>query len=171
MNRFVVAALVAACLAVAWAYSAYLKSNRYVITNAGGGTIYKTDQQTGKTTVLYEGKELEVQQYVFVQPTPTPEPTPQTPESTAIALAQSAITLDSVKINSYFLSEWLKQQKGEIRFDGWGAKQVDDQTFLVTYTVVRDGKREGVRFEVNLAAQLVRNVKGDPALEQKYSDK
>jgi hypothetical protein len=32
-----------ALLAAAWAYSAYLENNRFIITNAGGGAVYKTD--------------------------------------------------------------------------------------------------------------------------------
>lgn len=169
MNKYTLVAALAVCAAAVWISSSYFKANRYTVTNVGNGAIYKTDKQTGKTTVLYQGKELEVQQYVFVQPTPTPAPTPQTPESIAISLAQGATTLDRFKNNNYFLSEWLKQQKGDIRVVGWSAKPVDDQTYLVTYALVRDGKSEGFRFEVNLAAQLVRNVKGDPVLEQKYA--
>jgi len=173
-------------LVAVWAYSAFLDSNRFIITNAGGGAVYKTDKKTGKTTILYQGKELEVQQYVFVQPTPTPTPRQETAEETvarweqeflneAVALAKEARTMAPDKspvytqTNEQFLNDWLKRQKGDIRVGGWSAKKVDDQTYLVTYALVRDGKGEGVRFEVNLAAQLVRNVKGDPALEQKYS--
>lgn len=177
------AAIIAVCAALAWAYSSYLANNRYVITNAGGGAVYKTDQRTGKTTVLYQGKELEVQQYVFVQPTPVPTPRQETAEertareeeesrSGAVALAQRAKTMDKTffsQTNEQFLNSWLSQQKGDIRFNGWSAKKVDDQTYLVTYALVRDGKSEGVRFEVNLPAKLVRNVKGDPVLEAKYS--
>jgi type II secretory pathway component PulJ len=93
------------------------------------------------------------------------------PEQVAVRLAKTASTLSQFKYinNERHLNEWLQTQKGDIRVDGWSAKKVDDQTYLVTYALVRDGKSEGVRFEVNLAAQLVRNVKGDPALEEKYS--
>ncbi len=165
--RLVVAA-VAACVAVAavWAYSAYLENNRFIITNAGGGAVYKTDRKTGKTTVLHGAKEFEVQPPEDAVMAFLNAPSP---EETAIKLAQDATTLHKFKINRYFLSEWLKEQKGDIRVGGWSAKKVDDQTYLVTYALVRDGKSEGVRFEVNLTAQLVRNVKGDPALEEKYS--
>lgn len=161
----------AACAIAVWAYASYNANNRYVITNAGGGAVYKTDQRTGKTTVLYQGKELEVQQYVFVQPTPAPAEVPTPPDRVAVTLAQQAKTLDSHKYfeNQVWLARWLADQKGDIRIVGWSAKAVSDQTYLVTYALIRDGKNEEFRFEVNLAAQLVRNVKGDPVLEAKYS--
>jgi hypothetical protein len=185
MKKCLFVAVAAACAAfAAWAYYAYLENNRFVVTNAGGGAVYKADRKTGKTTVLYQGKELEVQQYVFVQPTPTPTPQQETAEEAvarweqeflneAVALAKEARTVDQskfyTKTNDQYLTQWLSQQKGDIRFNGWSAKKVDAQTYLVTYALVRDGKSEGVRLEVNLPAKLVRNVKGDPALEAKYS--
>jgi hypothetical protein len=153
-------------LVAVWAYSAFLDSNRFIVTNAGGGAVYKTDKRTGKTTVLRGAKEFAVQPPEDAVMAFLNAPSP---EETAIKLAQDATTLHKYKINRYFLAEWLKEQKGDIRVGGWSAKKVDDQTYLVTYALVRDGKGEGVRFEVNLAAQLVRNVKGDPALEEKYS--
>lgn len=186
MNKYTLAAVLAICAAAAWISSGYFKANRYAVTNVGSGAAYKTDKETGKTTVLYQGKELEVQQYVFVQPTPTPTLQQETAEETvarweqeflneAVALAKAARTMAPDRspmytpTNEQFLTDWLKQQKGNIRFNGWGAKKVDAQTYLVTYALVRDGKSEGVRLEVNLPAQLVRNVKGDPVLEAKYS--
>lgn len=186
MNKYTLAAVLVVCAAAVWISSGYFKANRYAVTNVGNGAVYKIDKETGKTTVLYQGKELEVQQYVFVQPTPTPTPRQETAEETvarweqeflneAVALAKEARTMAPDKspfytqTNEQFLNDWLKQQKGDIRFNGWNAKKVDDQTYLVTYALVRDGKGEGVRFEVNLPAKLVRNVKGDPALEAKYS--
>lgn len=183
MNKYTLAAVLAVCAAAVWISSGYFKANRYTVTNVGNGAVYKTDKETGKTTVLYQGKELEVQQYVFVQPTPTPTPRQETSEeraaredaersNAAVSLAKQAKTMDKTfftQTNEQFLANWLKEQKGDIRFNGWSAKKVDDQTYLVTYALVRDGKSEGVRFEVNIAAPLVRSVKGDPALEAKYS--
>jgi len=166
MNRYTLVVVLAVCAAAVWISSGYFKANRYAVTNVGNGAVYKTDKETGKTTVLYGGKEREVQP---ADDAVTAFLNAPTPEDTAIKLAQDAVTMHAFKINRLFLSEWLKQQKGDIRFNGWSAKQVDDQTYLVTYALVRDGKSEGVRFEVNIAAPLVRNIKGDPVLEAKYS--
>jgi hypothetical protein len=179
---FVVGTLVA----IAWLISSYSENNRFIVTNAGDGAVYKTDKKTGKTTILYQGRELDVQQYVFVQPTPVPTPKQETAEERtrreeaersdlAVVLAKQAKTMSAnlgymTPSNEDFLANWLRQQKGDIRIGGWSAKKVDDQTYLVTFAVVRDGKSEGVRFEVNLAAKLVRNIKGDSVLEEKYSD-
>lgn len=167
MNKYTLAAVLGVCAAAVWISSGYFKANRYAVTNVGDGAVYKTDKETGKTTVLYGGQEREV---LPADDAVTAFLNAPTPEDTAIKLAQDAVTMHSHRINKFFLSEWLKEQKGDIRFNGWSAKQVDDQTYLVTYALVRDGKSEGVRLEVNLPAKLVRNVKGDPALEAKYSE-
>jgi hypothetical protein len=180
MKTLLIALLAAAALVVAavWAYSAYLENSRFIITNAGGGAVYKTDRKTGKTTVLHGAKELEVQPHRLLSEEEQRQQAAidrfldePPPEQVAVQLAKTASTLSQFKYinNERHLNEWLNTQKGDIRISGWSAKKVDDQTYLVTYALVRDGKSEGVRFEVNLAAQLVRNVKGDPALEQKYS--
>jgi hypothetical protein len=180
MTKPLSALLVSLCalLAAAWAYSSYLENNRFIITNAGGGAVYKTDRKTGKTTVLHGAKEFEAQPHRFLSEEEQRQQAAidrfldePPPEQVAVQLAKTASTLSQFKYinNERHLNEWLNKQKGDIRVGGWSAKKVDDQTYLVTYALVRDGKSEGVRFEVNLAAQLVRNVKGDPALEEKYS--
>lgn len=186
MNKYTLAAVLAVCAAAVWISSGYFKANRYAVTSVGDGAVYKTDTETGKTTLIYKGTERDVQPHIFFRPDPPPAPPQESPEQRAaresteksnhaVALAKEARTMAPdrspfyTQTNEQFLTDWLKQQKGDIRFNGWSAKQVDDQTYLVTYALVRDGKGEGVRFEVNLPAQLVRNVKGDPVLEAKYS--
>lgn len=180
MNKYTLAAVLAVCAAAVWISSGYIKANRYAVTGIGNGAFYKTDKQTGRTTVLYQGNELELAQYASALATPTPQ---QETEEERVAkeqkekadlttaLAKEARTMDPSELytNEQFTTNWLSQQKGGIRYSGWDAEPVGDQTYLVTYSVVRDGKGEGVRFEVNLAAGLVRNVRGDPVLEEKYS--
>lgn len=184
MNKYTLAAVLAVCAAAIWISSGYFKANRYAVTNVGDGAVYKTDTETGKTTLIYKGTERDVQPHIFFQPDPPPAPRQETAEETvarweqeflneAVALAKEARTMDQskfyTKTNDQYLTQWLSQQKGDIRFNGWSAKKVDAQTYLVTYALIRDGKSEGVRLEVNLPAKLVRNVKGDPVLEAKYS--
>ena len=182
MNKYALAAAtLAVCAASVWIASVYFTVNRYAVTEVGNGAFYKTDKQTGTTTVLYQGKELELEQYAAALAAPTPRQ--ETEEERvareqkergelAVALAKEARTLDPTQLytNEQFITNWLSQQKGDIQFSGWSAERVDDQIYLVTCAVVRDGKSQGARLEVNLAAQLVRNVRGDQVLEQKYSE-
>ena len=45
---------------------------------------------------------------------------------------------------------------------------MDYQTSFVTYNYTKNGKELMYPFEVNLQAELVRGVLGDPVLEKKY---
>ena len=63
----------------------------------------------------------------------------------------------------------MKERKGSLQIFGWKAEKQDDQTYLVSYTFDNGDGVIGIYFEVNLVAEIVRNIKGDSELEKKYN--
>jgi len=62
----------------------------------------------------------------------------------------------------------VKNQKGNFTILGWGAEKVDSGTYLVTYTIKRNGSDTGWLFEVSIPGKLVRDPTLDPELAKKY---
>jgi len=67
------------------------------------------------------------------------------------------------------IKKQLKEVKGVLNVTGWKAKRSEDQVYLVTYTYdYGDGQESGYYYEVNLMADLIRDVKDDLGLLDKY---
>ena len=96
----------------------------------------------------------------------------QSPEDRAINLASKYVPPESTAPIEDTIKQWLKAKKGILRVHGWNAKKIDDQTYLVGYTYDEGpgSSSGGWVFEVNLNAEIVREVIGDPQLEQKYGE-
>ena len=70
--------------------------------------------------------------------------------------------------NDSQICDELNKIKGDFQVIGWKAKKVDDDTYLVEYTIDRRGAVRGWPFEVKVSAGIVRYVIGDKELERKY---
>jgi hypothetical protein len=70
--------------------------------------------------------------------------------------------------NETQIQQMMQRVKGTIHVNGWQARRVDDQIFLVTFSYSNASETLGWAFEVNLPANLVRLVEGDPELQRKY---
>jgi hypothetical protein len=103
-------------------------------------------------------------------------------QEAAIELAQAARTLSHGQgyTNEEVIRNVLQSTKGHLRIVGWQALLVEEEVkfrfkddphfdrWLVWYEIELDGEQRGWPFEVNLAAQIVRKVAGDPVLEKRY---
>lgn len=95
-------------------------------------------------------------------------PQGEDPNEEAIRLAKHAITLSAFR-NEDAIRRLLREQKGELSVLGWDARRVDDQTYVVTYSIILGANSpRSWRFEVNVENQIVRNINGDMDLEKKY---
>lgn len=117
-------------------------------------------------------------------PQKTENPTPAAPavnpellaQAKAIDLAKNAKTLGKVirsvgtigRTNDLNIRDMVSDLKGELNIIGWQARRVDDDVYVVVYSVLQNGQSRGWPFEVSLRAEVVRYVIGDHALEEKY---
>ena len=146
------------------AYYLHLEHNRYEITTTSKfgplGIAYEVDKKTGDSWMLIGEKKI-------AQETPIPLKE-LSEEEKAIKLARSANTFDKSKDNDSFVKKVMQELKGSIKIIGWEARKYDDQTYVVSYKFTRGDDDIEVSLEVNLVAELVREIKGDPDLEKKY---
>jgi hypothetical protein len=71
-------------------------------------------------------------------------------------------------INETFLNNWVAQQGDGIEVEGWSADRRDYAIHVVTFSVLRDGRRQVFRFEVDHDSGQCRNIDGNSELENKY---
>ncbi len=142
----------------------YSNRNRYSTSNAGNVRIYRTDRKTGTTVLIQGNSEAPV-----VLSANYAASVPETAEERAIQTAKASRSLSNgFDINSTEIEWRLKKKTGMMRLIGWSAERINEQTYLVKYSFETS---DGVRcfpFEVNLEANIVRNVLGDRELERKY---
>jgi hypothetical protein len=165
MYRNVIAPLVA-CVMVAFALFVYSQHDRYALLlverENGFVKAYKIDKNTGKLWWLLESESQEVNDRSSRPKTPLPA------EERAITLVQNAET----GITDAKIRDWLQAKKGALKVYGWRARKIDDQIYAVAYSYDEgpSATPEAWLFEVNLVAEIVRPIIGDPELEKKYSD-
>jgi ABC-type antimicrobial peptide transport system permease subunit len=159
-----IAILAAASIIVA---SIISYSHRFATSNAGDGRVYKVDRRTGQVVLLAGTKELPV------NPVETPKQT--SPSDSAIALAKSANTLSfasrsfTLPSNEAVIAREVRSMTGDLHILGWKANKINEQTYLVTYSVEQGLEIHTWTFEVNLVVDLVRDVSQDSTLAKKYS--
>jgi hypothetical protein len=138
---------------------------RYTVVAQPGedGNVYEVDRQTGRLWWVLPGTAVEI-------PRKPLNPVSQPPSETAISLAGSHLMNGSADTADTTIHNWLEAHKGILRLYGWNATKIEDQTYLVVYTFDEGpgSNRGGWAFEVNLAANIVRPLADDPALEKKY---
>lgn len=93
---------------------------------------------------------------------------PFSPESKAIDLARKSLALGYHHTVDSAIRRMLERKKGDLVIRGWGAEKKGDETYLVSFVYNDKSGENGFFFEVNLAAEIVRSILGDPVLEKKY---
>jgi hypothetical protein len=145
----------------------FLRGERYALVaqNGEGEYVYKIDKATGRVWFISGDVSDEVRDFSALHKA-------QTPEEQAISLAKIHRMPGNTNSMDQTIKDWLQSEKGLLRIYGWKAKRVDDQTYLVGYTYDEGPGSSGGGwvFEVNLKAEIVRNVIGDADLEKKYVD-
>jgi|GEM_PF-3851759 len=94
----------------------------------------------------------------------------------AIAMAKRAFGVMDAYIGPYgqtgsaedVIHRLLRREKGNLRIIGWKAERFDEQRYLVSYSFDRGDGPVAYLFEVNLAAKIVRNIRGNAELEKTY---
>lgn len=137
----------------------FVRQERYaLVAQAGKGEyVYKIDKVTGRVWFIEDDIIFGLRDRDALRKSVTPE-------DEAIGFANTSEMADTIK-------KWLQAKKGPLRVQGWNAKKIDDQTYLVGYSYDEGPgtKATGWIFEVNLKAQIVRDVVGDTDLEKKYA--
>jgi hypothetical protein len=147
---------------LAMGFSFYAESNRYSLVKGPDGELYKIDKRTGRTWKIIDYVAIEVKQNNL-------DGSKQTPEQEAIWLANlDGISPAGDPTVEGFANGMLRNLKGPLRVEGWNAKRLDDQTYMVSYVydlgVPPNIRTAGWVFEVNLQAHIVRDVTNDPEL-------
>lgn len=156
------AMLVGAALTV-YGLHVYREANRFAILESGQKPIvYKLDRITGETWMVVGAQVYKVK-----------DPETESPEEKAIRLAKSFRAPRSTADLEARIRERLAQRKGPLRLHGWKAREVSDQTYVVSFTFDEGEGEEarGIYVEVHLRGELVRLVNGNQALEAKYGAK
>lgn len=160
MNKYVVACLSIIAATTLICFFIYTQNNRFVTANAGDGKVYKINKRTGESMLIVGHREIPIE--------PTKE---ETLEERAISLAKEAWTLSSDPYlgNDFEIRNAVEKIRGNLKIIGWQARQVDEQTFVVTYSFKNgDGVVSCWAFEVKPKEDFVRNILGDALLEKKY---
>lgn len=66
------------------------------------------------------------------------------------------------------INKWSKDNADKYKAIGWQAKKMDDQTYLVSYTVTDGLATTGFYFDINTDSVTIRNLADYPDLRQKY---
>ena len=144
------------------AFYVHSENSRFYLISGGDNLIYKIDRRTGKTWVILGSGAFEVI-----------EPQEDEPEKQAVNLAKAFKLPPGVYSGTgaeFYINDQLKKTKGDLKINGWRADRIDEQTYLVSYTLELKGTPMGWYFEVNLEGNLVRYITTDSELEQKYRD-
>ena len=136
-------------------------SMRYQVHSAANGLIYKIDGKTGRTWIIYRGREKLIRGDGGV-------PAVEDPGGRAIDLARNSFAFGRPHSVDAAIRYMLERKKGELHIGGWKAEKRADQTYLVSFLYRDESGENGYFFEVNLEAEIVRNVLGDRELEKKY---
>ncbi len=161
MNKTVVGCVVIIAAAAVSCFFIYSQNTRYIMLSAGDGQVYKTDQRTGQSVLLLGTIEQEVKPAFLTKQ--------KSLEESAIWLAKNGYTLGLYPTdNESGIRNAIKKIIGPLNIIGWQAQQVDEQTFVVTYSYEKGEEVRSWAFEVKPKERLVRNIIGDSALENMY---
>ena len=149
---------------LALGFGFYVESNRYSLAKGPDGELYKIDKRSGRIWKIIDYVAVEVRQN-------NPDGPKQAPEQEAIWLANlNGINPAGDPTVEFYASGIFRNLKGPLRVEGWKAKRLDDQTYIVSYVydlgIPPDIRTAGWVFEVNIQAHIVRDVMKDPELLQ-----
>lgn len=148
-------------IALSFGFYLYLQNTRYDIRSVGQGRAYKIDRKTGQIWMILGRREVLVES----SDTATQQ---KSPEDKAIELVKESYALGNYPKVETQIRNWLKEKKGSLRIIGWKARKIDDQAYLVSYTINEGSGEQGYFFDVNLVAEIVCSVNGNPELAKKY---
>lgn len=167
------AIIIAATLLLIWLAVARPFAHRYTVVNAGNGKVYKVDRRTGESWLLSGTREIPVGARTY-SPL-SPEERSQMELDSAISEAQTSYVLtQAVNRGSLLSNNGTIQQTLErdhyAKIKGWSGQKIDEDTYLVSFKYDNGaGKEFGYYFEVNDAADTVRNIFYGGGLYERYA--
>jgi hypothetical protein len=94
----------------------------------------------------------------------------KTPEWAIESVKNSHVLFGSATVDT-LVNKWTKENAEKLTIIGWLAKKVDEKTYLVTYTATDGVRPTGFYFEINVETGEIKNIAGNPELQQKYGIK
>jgi hypothetical protein len=140
-----------------------LSQNRFYISVQNSDYSYKMDRWTGKIWMLDFDQEIILNEYTYDNHSDE-----LSPKDNAIERVRNARTLSDRGTNEDVLRNEVSVLEGELFINGWKTEKINDQTFLVWYEIIHNGEVKPIHFEYIEPISLVRRVRDDEALSEKY---
>ena len=177
MSKTLVAMTIIFCAGVLVAFALFLQYNRYQLTEAGSGSVYKIDRKTGRTWIVVANREVDVladsggtasgaapsldlgkaayRVNQFVKFT------------LAERVKKTVIPEQGVTVEAYTGAR-IAGLTNAIELIGWDAEERKPGVWLVTYLYDEGGGPQGFYFEVEAAGGQVRFISQGSELEGLY---
>lgn len=89
-------------------------------------------------------------------------------EEWAIESVKKAYLPRSLSDVETMVNKWTADNAGKYKVIGWQAKKMDEQTYLVSYTVSDGLSIKGFYFDINTETGVIRSLDEHPDLQKKY---
>jgi hypothetical protein len=134
---------------------------------------HPTDPRTdGELTMIFGAQNEQDARYKyysdFVKDYESIKAPRQLAKQRAINLARHAKTWNESQENEQFIHDSLTKMTGDLKIVGWDATDYGDGTYLVRYNFFKGSDPKAWHLEVNVRAQIVRDVTKDESLRKKY---
>ncbi len=160
------------------AFALFLQYNRYDLTDAGSGTVYKIDRKTGKTWMVVANKEVDV----LADAHETAAENKAHPmdlgkaafrvnyfiKSTVIDGVKKSKALGPEVTVEALIGSQISKLNRPLDLHGWDAIEKAPAVWLVSYTYDLGQGPQGYYFEIDTRTGSVQAISADVALQQKY---
>ncbi len=180
MNKTLVAVTIVFCAGVLGAFALFLQYNRYQLTQASIGAVYKIDRRTGRTWIVVANREVDVLEGGNRSAAPAESGSP------AIDLGKAAFQVNQfvkltlvervkktvipelgVSVEAYIGSR-IAELTRPIELVGWDAEEKKTGVWVVSYRYSEGKGAKGYYFEVEAAGGGVQFIAQDTELEKFY---
>ncbi|MEW6110079.1 MAG: hypothetical protein AB1632_13075 [Nitrospirota bacterium] len=93
---------------------------------------------------------------------------PEKTEEGAIELVKKSRVLDRFSNVETIMKKWTDENPGKFKVIGWKARKVDDQIYMVSYSVSDSTGIKGFYFDVDFSTGAVRHLLNHPEILKKY---
>ncbi len=177
MSKTLVAMTLIFCAGVLGAFALFLQYNRYQLTEAGSGSVYKIDRKTGRTWIVVANREVDVLaggERDVSGKTPSLDlgkAAYRVNQFVKFTLAErvkkTVIPEQGVTVEAYTGAR-VAGLTSAIELIGWDAEEKKPGVWLVTYLYNEGAGPKGFYFEVEAAGGQVRFISQGSDLEGLY---
>lgn len=180
MNKTLIAIAIIFSIGLIGAFALFLQYNRYDLSDAGGGTVYKIDRKTGRTWMVVANKEVDV----LPESQESSKEEAKTPamdlgkaafhvdyfiKSTLVDRVKKSKALSPDVTVEAFIGSQISALNRPLDLRGWDAVEKGPALWLVSYTYDLGQGAQGYYFEVNTQNGEVRSASADAKLQEKYA--